>query len=295
VRVGARPKHDEDWSLPISWYGQSSGRAPGESQLRSLIVLVVLLITTFEVEAGPIAVRHPEGAVYGVLALRAGSGDVLAHGELIQSVRGQQVDSQLVFRFTDGSLFDERVAFTQQKLFSLTSYRLTQRGPAFPGSSEVTFVRGSGQYHAKIREKADAKEEVLEGRLDMPADVYNGMSSVLLKNLGVEETATGRLLAFTPKPRLLAMKLRAESTDDFVVGPASRKATRWLVNLEVGGMLGVLASIAGKDPPDLRYWIAAAPLPPAFVKFEGPFYLNGPIWRIELSDPRWPGAGKRGQ
>ncbi len=83
------------------------------------------------------------------------------------------------------------------------------------------------------------------------------------------------------------MKLSAEGTDDLHVGPVSRKATRWLVNLELGGMMGVLASIAGKDPPDLRYWIAAAPLPPAFVKFEGPFYLNGPIWRIELSGPRW--------
>jgi hypothetical protein len=178
-------------------------------------------------------------------------------------------------------------------MFSLTSYKLTQRGPAFPGSSEVTFQRASGQYHAKVQEKPDAKEEVLEGRLDMPADVYNGMSSVLLKNLKAEETATGRLLAFTPKPRLLAMKLRAEGTDDFHVGPIARKATRWLVDLELGGMLGVLASIAGKDPPDLRYWIAASPLPPAFVRFEGPFYLNGPVWRIELSGPRGPAGSLR--
>ncbi|HEU5305568.1 MAG TPA: hypothetical protein VFU40_13040 [Gemmatimonadales bacterium] len=261
--------------------------------MRFLITLVVLLITTSGVEAGPIAVRQPEGAVYGVLALRTTGGEVLAHGELIQTVRGHHVDSQLVFRFNDGSVFDERVVFSQQKLFGLTSYRLTQRGPAFPGSSEVTFVRGSGQYRAKIREKPDANEEVLEGRLDMPSDVYNGMSSVLLKNLGAEQTATGRLLAFTPKPRLLAMKLSSEGTDDFQVGAATRKATRWLVNLELGGMLGVLASIAGKDPPDLRYWIAAAPLPPAFVKFEGPFYLNGPVWRIELAGPRWPEGSKR--
>jgi len=101
------------------------------------------------------------------------------------------------------------------------------------------------------------------------------------------------LLAFTPKPRLLSMKYLPESTDGFLVGSASRKATRWLVKLELGGMLGVLASIVGKDPPDLHYWIAAAPVPPAFVKFEGPFSLNGPIWRIELSGPRWPEESKR--
>jgi hypothetical protein len=265
------------------------------SQLRSLSALVVLLITASGVEAGPIAVRQLEGEVYGLLALKTSGGEVLAHGELVQSVKGHEVDSQLVFRFTDGSLYDERVAFTQQKLFSLTSYRLTQRGPAFPGSSEVTFARSSGQYHAKIREKPDAKEEVLEGRLDMPADVYNGMAVVLIKNLAANETATGKLLAFTPKPRLLAMKLSPEGADEFAVGPVSRKATRWLVDLELGGMLGVLASIARKSPPDLRYWIAAAPLPPAFVKFEGPFYPNGPVWHIELSGPQGPEGSKRGQ
>jgi hypothetical protein len=24
------------------------------------------------------------------------------------------------------------------------------------------------------------------------------------------------------------------------------------------------------------------------VKFEGPFFIDGPVWRIELSSPRWP-------
>jgi len=24
------------------------------------------------------------------------------------------------------------------------------------------------------------------------------------------------------------------------------------------------------------------------VKFEGPFFVDGPVWRVELSSPRWP-------
>lgn len=70
------------------------------------------------------------------------------------------------------------------------------------------------------------------------------------------------------------------------------KALRYLVKLELGGMLGVVATIVGKDPPDLRYWITADPVP-AFIKFEGPFYLNGPVWRIELTGPRWPASTPR--
>jgi hypothetical protein len=45
--------------------------------------------------------------------------------------------------------------------------------------------------------------------------------------------------------------------------------------------------VAGKDPPNLKFWVLGGSAP-AFVKFEGPFFVDGPIWRIELSSPRWP-------
>jgi len=261
--------------------------------LRVLVTLPLLLLLPSRAGADPVAVRHPEGLVYGVLVLSSTAGEALAHGELIQTTRGQQVESRLIFRFTDGSLHDERVVFTQQKVFSLVRYHLIQRGPAFPSQVEVTFDPGSGQYRARLREKPDQKEEVVEGRLDMPPDLYNGMASVLLKNLRAGETATGHIVAFTPKPRLVKMEVRAEGEDGFLVGPITRKAIRYLVKLELGGMLGVVATIIGKDPPDLRYWIVAEPPAPAFVKFEGPFYLNGPVWRIELTGPRWPASSPR--
>ena len=45
--------------------------------------------------------------------------------------------------------------------------------------------------------------------------------------------------------------------------------------------------VVGKDPPDLKFWVLGG-IPPAFVKFEGPFFAQGPTWRIELFAPRWP-------
>jgi hypothetical protein len=50
--------------------------------------------------------------------------------------------------------------------------------------------------------------------------------------------------------------------------------------------MGILASVVGKDPPSLSYWISREPVR-AFLKFEGPFFVAGPIWRVELSGPRW--------
>jgi len=61
----------------------------------------------------------------------------------------------------------------------------------------------------------------------------------------------------------------------------------YLVKLEIGGLTGVVASLIGKDPPDVRYWLTASD-PPAFGKFEGAMYLNGPVWRLELAPVEWP-------
>ena len=38
---------------------------------------------------------------------------------------------------------------------------------------------------------------------------------------------------------------------------------------------------------DLLAWIVTGDVP-AFVGFEGPLYPTGPVWRIELTSPRWP-------
>jgi hypothetical protein len=259
------------------------------TRLRGLLVLaggLVVVVASIAV-AEPVKVRVPEGPLYSVVVLKSMSGTILAHGEASQTLAHGLVDSRLVFRFRDGSLFDETVVFSQRGAFEMVRYRLVQRGRSFPESAETAFVRASGQYTARLQKGADKAPDVREGRLDMPADLYNGMSSILLKNLRPGESARGHLLAFTPEPRILTLELDPVGEDAFHVGPVSRKAVRYRVKPELGGMMGVLAAMVGKDPPSLSYWITAAPVR-AFLKFEGPFFLNGPIWRVELAGPRWP-------
>jgi len=60
------------------------------------------------------------------------------------------------------------------------------------------------------------------------------------------------------------------------------------VKVEIGGLPGVIAPLIGKQPHDTAVWILPGEAP-AFVKSEGPFYQGGPIWRIELASPVWPG------
>ena len=193
--------------------------------------------------------------------------------------------NRLPLHFKDGSLYDETLTFSQNRVFRLEAYRLTQRGPSFP-LTEVAFDRVSGRYTARTQDGKDGKVETAGGELEMPDDLYNGMALTLLKNLPAGATAAAHMVAFTPKPRVIKMGLAQEGTDSARVAGANRKANRYLVKLEVGGLTGVVASLVGKDPPDLRYWLIPGQVP-AFGKFEGAMFLNGPTWRIEQIPIEW--------
>jgi hypothetical protein len=251
----------------------------------SLSVILALGVTGGAAAWGePIAVRFPEGTARGFLTLRGQRGDVLAYGDLVQTPgKDSTMESRLVFHFKDGSVYDETATFSQQKVFRLLAYRHIQRGKSFPETIDVAFDRSSGRYRARV----GAGGETAEGSLDLPDDLHNGMTGVLLKNLPAGVTAKGHMLTFLPKPELLKTVLRPEATDKFFVAEVPHTATRYRVKMEIRGLTGVVARLIGKDPPDLRYWIATGPAP-AFVKFEGAMFLKGPRWRIELGAPRWP-------
>jgi hypothetical protein len=140
---------------------------------------------------------------------------------------------------------------------------------------------------AVTQEKQKDEEKSASGPLEMPADLYNGMALVLLKNLLPGARASVQLAAFTPKSRLIKMELSAEGEERVSIGGQAKKVIRYLVNLEVGGLIGALASLVGKEPPDQRYWLVAGEVP-AFIRFQGAMFLNGPVWRLEMATVEWP-------
>ena len=251
------------------------------TRVTAACVAVLILLEAAIAAAAPVAVRFAEKVTHGFLVLRTERGDTLAHGELLQTVGTDRVDSRLVFRFKDGSLYDETATFSQRRVFRLLTYRLVQRGPAFPEPSEVAFSRETGRYTARV-----GNDKPVEGTLTLPEDLHNGITGVLLKNLPRGTTATGRLVAFTPKPQMLETTLREEGEDRYFVGDHSGTATRYLVKLEIRGVKGIVADILGKTPPENRYWFTKGAAR-GFLKFEGAMFLKGPTWRIELGAPRW--------
>jgi hypothetical protein len=227
-------------------------------------------------EAGPVAVRFTEGVTRAFPVLRSTDGQKLAQGDLIQVVRGDRVEGRLVFRFGDGSLYDETVVFSQRDALRLLQYRIAQRGPSFPETLEAALDRETGRYAVRYRADEDSPEELLEGTFEMPDDAYNGMLSLVIKNLPGRAQATVSIVAFTPRPRAIKLQLLPVADERIVVSDLPMQAIRYHIRPQ----LGLFASLLVADIPDMRVWILPGEAP-AFLRAEGPLYFMGPIWRID--------------
>lgn len=237
--------------------------------------------------AEQVQVRHTEGLVRGFLVLRDMDNNILASGDLSQVANGNRITNELVFHFKDGSIHEETFVFSQRHTFRLLTYHLVQKGKAFKRSTDMTLNAATGEVMVLSTDE-DGKEKTIKDRLKLPADVANGLVTTLLNDIDHKAPKTTvSMVAATPKPRLVKLEITPEGEDSFSVGGSSRKALRYRIKVDIGGISGVIAPIVGKQPPDTHVWMVGGKAP-GFLKSEGPLYDGGPIWRIELASPVWP-------
>src|SRR2546430_5526035 len=153
----------------------------GHFWFRMLAVLLACLATfqTIPLTADQVPVRHMEGLMHGFLALRTLDGRRLADGEMTQIAEGDRVTSRLIFRFKDGSVYDDTTIFSQRGAFRLLSDHLVQRGPSFKQPMEASVEPSSGQVTVRYKDK-DGEEKILKERRGQPS---HGAHRVLLTPL----------------------------------------------------------------------------------------------------------------
>jgi hypothetical protein len=215
-------------------------------------------------------------------ALKTLEGKLIATGEGIQSIYGDRVTTRLTFHFRDGSIDDDVTVFTQRRVFKLISDHHIQRGPTFPKPIDFLIDGVTGQVTVNT---GDGK--VIEKHFDLPDDVSNGLAPTLLLCIlpSVGETKISYIIP-SDKPRLIHLAIKPTDNAPFTIGSLRRKATDYTVHVELGGPAGVIAPMAGKEPPDYHIWIQSG-APPAFIREEGPLYEGGPVWRIEAIAPEF--------
>lgn len=260
---------------------------------QSLWIVVLLFSATLlrAADAGaPVTVRHTEGSLHGFLVLRTTDGETVAFGDLSQTTKGNSVTTHLVFHFKDGSLHDETATFSQSRAFRLLRYKLIQKGPAFPMQLDVSMDGPNNQ--VTVHSTQDGKDKDESSHVNLPTTISNGLLSILVKNLAQNGEAKLSMVAFTPKPQVVTLAFTSDGEENFSIGGANRKAMRYNMKIEIGGIKGVIAPLVGKQPPDTKFWVLGGEAP-AFLMSEGPLFYGGPIWRIELSSPTYPNEAKK--
>lgn len=255
--------------------------------LAMAVIMTVTAVVCSPADATSIPVRFPEGIAHGFLLVRSLAGEIIGQGEMTQVVKeGDQVESHLAFTFKDGSLHDEHVIFSQQRVFKMLRYHLVQRGPSFPDQIEVSIDRSTAEYKVRSKAGEDGKEEVLAGNFTLPQDVYNGIFVTMLLNLPKGASETVNFLAFTPAPEIIKLELNLMGEHTVRIGDQTRKAVQYAFKPDIGMIRTLLGKATGKLPAHFQYdcWILDDEVP-SFVQFEGPLQLMGPIVRIELVSP----------
>jgi hypothetical protein len=239
--------------------------------------------------AEPISVRHVEGTLHGFLVLRNQEGHILAEGDWLQNVNGDRVTARLLFHFKDGSVDDETTVFSESGNFRMIADRHIQKGPSFPHPMDMSIDAAKGEVTVRSTDKG-GKEEVKTEHLDLPPDLVNGMVLLVIRNIRPDapETTVSMLVA-TPEPRLVKLVISPRGDDPFSLGGFPRKASRFEIKIELGGIAGLIAPLVGKQPPNVQVWIVGGEAP-TFLKEEGPLFMDGPIWTIELASPVWRDA-----
>jgi hypothetical protein len=268
----------------------------GFEAVTAMALLIASLLQPTALPAQSVTVRYREGVGHGFLVLRTPDGIPVADGDSTQIAQGDSVTSRMSFKFSDGSVYEQTTTFSQRGTFRLLKDHVVQKGPQFKPPMETSIDATTGEVTVRYTDD-HGKERVLTERLDLPADVANGLLFTLLKDVdpNVPQT-TVSYVAATPKPRLVHLEIIPQDQVPFSIGSYSHKALRYAVKVKIGGVAGLIAHLVGKQPLNFQAWVLAEG-PPAFVRFDGPLYRGGPVWRIEVAIPAaWPSsAGKTPQ
>jgi hypothetical protein len=225
-----------------------------------------------------------QGSLHGFLLLKSQSGKTIAIGDQINTVRGDEIRSELIFHFSDGSIDDEVADFRQGSVFQLIRDHHIQKGPSFPRPLDLTIEVSKNL----VTWREDGKSETQTEHMDLPADLVNGLISLVVENFPSRaDEWKSPYLAADPKPRLVQLSFKPDGEDRVRVGTASRKTIRYNAHVDIGGIAGVVAPIIGKQPSDIKLWVLAGDAP-MLIRMEGALYPEGPIWTMVLTSPEWP-------
>jgi hypothetical protein len=252
--------------------------------MRRIYVLVaafsVITLAT-AAPAEPISVKHIQRPMHRFLVAHNEAGKIIANGEFLQVVQGDDVSMRLTYQFLDGSIDDETTTYTQHGTFRLVRNRHIQKGPFFPKPIDFTADAATDMAISRTADK-NGNIHVESHHIDLPDDLANGFVGTLLLNVP-QITSPFRVGMLAPfgSGRLIRLLISREGEQPFRTTGQTLKATVFRIHPDLGGIVGVIASLIGLKPKDVMVWILEGE-EPAVVRIVGQLGGYGPVISSEL-------------
>ncbi len=250
---------------------------------RSRFVVTAYLAITLGAgaHAESVSVKHIQIPRHDFMEARSETGQIIAQVEFTQTVQGDEVTIRLTYRFVDGSIDDETTTFRQQGTFQLIRNHHIEQGPFFPKPVDFAVQAATGKATTRTVDK-NGDRHVESEHIDLPDDLANGFVGTLLLNVP-PNTAPFRVGILAPVfgGRLIRILISPEGEQSFQKAGQTLKATVFRIHPELGGILGVIATMLGLQPKDVMVWILEGEQP-AVVRVVGQLGGSGPVVSSEL-------------
>jgi hypothetical protein len=250
---------------------------------RSRLVVAAFLTLSLSAaaQAEQIPVRHIQLQMHGFMVARTDTGKIVARVEFTQVVQGDEVTMRLTYRFEDGSIDDETTTYRQQDTFRLVRNHHTQKGPFFARPVDFAVEAATGMATSSTTDK-NGKIHSESLHIDLPDDLANGFVGTLLLNVP-PNTAPFRVGILAPVfgGRLIRILISPAGEQPFQTTGQTLKAAVFRIHPELGGILGVVATLLGLQPKDVMVWVLESEQP-AVVRIVGQLGGFGPVVSSEL-------------
>ena len=246
-----------------------------------LVAGVWALALSTAAPAQPISVKHVQLPMHRFMIARSANGNVLARGEFTQMVQGEEVTMRLLYKFADGSVDDETTTYRQQGTFGLVRNHHVQNGPFFEKPIDYTIDAANGTAITRTTDR-NGKVHEESSHVSLPNDLANGFIGTLLLNVQ-PNAAPFRvgMLAPVGGGRLIHLLISPAGEQSFVTDGKNLKAAVFRIHPELGGIVGVIASLIGLQPKDVMVWVQEGD-EPAVVRIIGQLGGYGPVVSSEL-------------
>ena len=231
--------------------------------------------------AEPISVRHIQLPRHEFMVARSETGKIVARVEFTETVQGDEVTMRLTYNFVDGSMDDETTTYRQQGTFRLVRNHHIERGPFFAKPVDFAVEAATGTAITRTADK-NGKMQVESEHIDLPHDLANGFVGTVLLNVP-PNTRPFRVGILAPVfgGRLIRILISPEGEQPFQRAGQPVKATVFRIHPELGGFLGMIAKLVGRQPKDVMVWVLEGETP-AVMRIVGQLGGSGPVLSSEL-------------